>query len=171
MTILVISRAVKTCLGSQVTETTTCTTPEVLLNAPGYVVRRLQQAYIGAWLRTVDATLTGPQFAVLTAVETYPGTDQGTLATSVDLDRSTMADIVRRLEERGLITRRPDVHDGRRKLLHLTDEGVSAVHDVNARARQLDERLLETYPAADRKRLLNELTALADHWESIHAGR
>jgi DNA-binding MarR family transcriptional regulator len=152
-----------------VPETTTITTPEVLLTAPGYVVRRLQQAYIGAWLRTVDPTLTGPQFAVLTAVETYPGADQGSLAASVDLDRSTMADIVRRLEERGLITRKPDLHDGRRKLLHLTAEGVRTVRDVNARARELDERLLETYPAASRERLLAELTALADHWESIQA--
>jgi DNA-binding MarR family transcriptional regulator len=152
-----------------VTEPTTITTPEVLLTAPGYVVRRLQQAYIGAWLRTVDPTLTGPQFAVLTAVETYPGTDQGSLAASVDLDRSTMADIVRRLEERGLIARKPDLHDGRRKLLYLTAEGLRAVRDVNTRARKLDERLLETYPAADRKRLLAELTALADHWESIQS--
>jgi DNA-binding MarR family transcriptional regulator len=150
-----------------VTETSALTTPSALLTAPGYVVRRLQQAYIGAWLRTVDPILTGPQFAVLTAVETYPGTDQGSLAQSVDLDRSTMADIVRRLEERGLITRRTDVHDGRRKLLHLTKTGAQAVHEVNTRARRLDERLLETYPAADRRRLLAELTTLADHWESI----
>lgn len=146
------------------------TTPDALLTAPGYVIRRLQQAYIAAWLRTVDTTLTGPQFAVLTAVDTSPGEDQGSLACSVALDRSTMADIVRRLEDRGLITRRADLHDGRRKLLHLTDEGARVLREVGARARQLDERLLSGYPPPDRDRLLSELTALADHWETITAG-
>ncbi|MFE7119287.1 MarR family transcriptional regulator, partial [Streptomyces sp. NPDC057654] len=41
--------------------------PIALSAAPGYQVRRLYQAYVAAWVRLVDAALTGPQFAVLTA--------------------------------------------------------------------------------------------------------
>jgi len=141
--------------------------PPSLLAAPGYVARRLYQAYLAAWVRTVDATLTGPQFAVLTAVHTYPGVDQGSLASSVALDRSTMADIVRRLEDRGLVVRASDAKDGRRKLLHLTDLGAAKLAEINKRARELDELLLRDYTRTQRVRLLDELTELAELWEGI----
>ncbi|MGH3451413.1 MAG: MarR family winged helix-turn-helix transcriptional regulator [Haloechinothrix sp.] len=145
-------------------------TPPALLAAPGYVARRLYQAYVAAWVRMVDSTLTGPQFAVLTAVNNYPGVDQGSLASSVALDRSTMADIVRRLEDRELVVRHTAMHDGRRKLLYLTEEGLRTLNEVNRRARELDEQLLRGYSPADRERLLDELTLLAGRWEGLVAG-
>ncbi|NLU73875.1 MarR family transcriptional regulator [Streptomyces sp. HNM0575] len=142
--------------------------PAALLAAPGYQVRRLYQAYLAAWVRSVDQTLTGPQFAVLTAVDAAPGHDQSAMASAVALDTSTMADVARRLERRGLIVRRTAADDGRRKLLYLTDEGESALREADDRARALDERLLEHYASGgERARLMRELTALADHWEGL----
>ncbi|MBQ1121961.1 MarR family winged helix-turn-helix transcriptional regulator [Streptomyces sp. B15] len=141
--------------------------PDVLRTAAGYQVRRLYQAYAGAWLRAVGQTLTGPQFAVLTTVGANPGNDQTSLACAVALDSSTMADLARRLEDRGLLERRTAAADGRRKLLFLTPEGERALQTADARARKLDERLLERYDSADRDRLLRELTALADDWERL----
>ncbi|MFI7699272.1 MarR family winged helix-turn-helix transcriptional regulator [Nonomuraea sp. NPDC049480] len=143
------------------------TTPPELLAAPGYVARRLYQSYVALWTRAVDPVLTGPQFAVLTAVDNYPGVDQGSLASSVALDRSTMADIVRRLEDNGLIVRQTAMHDGRRKLLHLTEEGARRLEEVNRRARELDEHLLKGYSQAERERVLREITALAAQWEAL----
>ncbi|WP_225993591.1 MarR family winged helix-turn-helix transcriptional regulator [Actinomadura rudentiformis] len=148
---------------------TEVTTPPELLAAPGYVARRLYQSYVALWTRLVDPVLTGPQFAVLTAVNKYPGVDQGSLAASVALDRSTMADIVRRLEDNGLIVRHTATHDGRRKLLYLTDEGERRLDEVNRRARRLDEDLMRGHSAADRDRWLREMTSLAAHWESLLA--
>ncbi|WP_188195846.1 MarR family winged helix-turn-helix transcriptional regulator [Nonomuraea sp. SYSU D8015] len=142
-------------------------TPASLLAAPGYVARRLYQSYVALWTRHVDPVLTGPQFAVLTAVDNYPGVDQGSLASSVALDRSTMADIVRRLEDNGLIVRHTAMHDGRRKLLHLTEEGARRLQEVNRRARELDEQLLKGYSQAERERVLREITALAAQWEAL----
>ncbi|MFD1936823.1 MULTISPECIES: MarR family winged helix-turn-helix transcriptional regulator [Nonomuraea] len=142
-------------------------TPAALLAAPGYVARRLYQSYVALWTRMVDPVLTGPQFAVLTAVDNHPGVDQGSLASSVALDRSTMADIVRRLEDNGLIVRHTALHDGRRKLLHLTEEGARRLDEVNRRARALDEQLLEGYSPAERDRVLREMTALAARWEGL----
>nr|WP_239028565.1 MarR family transcriptional regulator [Pseudonocardia acidicola] len=138
-----------------------------MLAAPGYVARRLHQAYVAAWVRMVDPTLTGPQFAVLTAVDAYPGVEQGSLASSVALDRSTMASIVRRLEDRGLIVRHTPADDGRKRLLHLTDSGAAVLRDADRRARELDVHLMRGYPAAEQDRLLRELTALSEHWESL----
>lgn len=141
--------------------------PRELLDAPGYVARRLYQAYLAAWVRQVDPTMTGPQFAVLTAVDNFPGEDQGSLAHVAALDRSTMADVVRRLEDRGLVVRHPAMNDGRRKLLHLTEHGELQLREVNLRARQLDVELLRGYRAAEYKRLLEELNQLAERWEGL----
>jgi DNA-binding MarR family transcriptional regulator len=141
--------------------------PAELLDAPGYVVRRLYQAYFAAWVRNVDSVLTGPQFAVLTSVEATPGVDQRSLASSAALDASTMTDVSRRLEARGLIVRKPSETDGRRKLLHLTEEGQRVLDEARRRARALDERLLSGRTAEERRSLLAELTALAEHWEAL----
>ncbi|WP_433479221.1 MarR family winged helix-turn-helix transcriptional regulator [Spirillospora sp. CA-142024] len=143
------------------------TTPQELLAAPGYVARRLYQSYVALWTRAVDPVLTGPQFAVLTAVNAYPGVDQGSLGATVALDRSTMADIVRRMEDNGLIVRHTATHDGRRKLLYLTDEGERRLKEAERRTRSLDEDLMRGYSAAERERWLREMTALAGHWEGL----
>jgi DNA-binding MarR family transcriptional regulator len=141
--------------------------PPELLAAPGYVARRLHQSYVAAWVRLVDATLTGPQFAVLTAVNAYPGVEQGSLASSVALDRSTMASIVRRLEDRRLITRETPAEDGRKRLLFLTEDGIETLRDADRRARELDVLLMKGYDPERQDALLRELTALSEHWESL----
>ncbi|ARF53959.1 MarR family winged helix-turn-helix transcriptional regulator [Streptomyces gilvosporeus] len=144
--------------------------PQALTDAPGYQVRRLHQAYVALWARAVDATLTGPQFAVLTAVHAAPGRDQRSMASAVALDTSTMADVARRLENRGLLVRRPDTADGRRKLLYPTDEGERTLRAVHERARGLTERLLEPYDDERRADLMRLLTSLADRWEGLDRG-
>lgn len=142
-------------------------TPPELLAVPGYVVRRLHQAYVAAWVRRVDPVLTGPQIAVLVAAHTYPGVDQGSLARAVALDRSTMASVVRRLEDRGLITRETSPEDGRKRLLHLTEAGESARQEVKRKAGELDVLLMEGYDGPETDALLKRLLRLTEHWESL----
>ncbi|WP_409490964.1 MarR family winged helix-turn-helix transcriptional regulator [Amycolatopsis sp. cmx-11-12] len=141
--------------------------PSDLLAAPGYGARRLYQAYLAAWNRHVDPVLTGPQFAVLSAVRAYPGSDQSSLAGAVALDTSTMADLCRRLERRGLIRRVESPHDARRKLLSLTDEGKSVLSQVNRRARRLDKALLDGDGIDGDIDMAALLNALGTHWERI----
>ncbi|MGI5130975.1 MarR family winged helix-turn-helix transcriptional regulator [Pseudonocardia sp. CA-107938] len=141
--------------------------PEALLAAPGYVARRLHAAYTAAWVRHVDPVLTGPQFAVLTAVDVYPGVEQGSLARAVALDRSTMASIVRRLEERGLITREVPPEDGRKRLLRLTDDGTATLRSAYRRARELDVLLMKGIDGDAQHELLTRLNTIAEHWEGL----
>jgi DNA-binding MarR family transcriptional regulator len=143
-------------------------TPEPLRSAPGFLVRRLHQAYAAAWLRHVDAALTGPQFAVMTAVHAYPRVDQGTLATSVALDRSTMADVCRRLEDRALIRRDTAPADGRRKLLTLTPQGETLLAEVTRRVARLNMRLMNGgADAGELESLLATLDQLSERWEQV----
>ena len=141
--------------------------PADLVAAPGYGARRLYQSYLAAWSRHVDSVLTGPQFAVLSAIRAYPAADQTALASAVALDTSTMADVCRRMERRGLIIRHESPHDARAKVLALTDEGVEALAEVNRRARALDEALLEGCPAQHRAGLASLLNALGQRWEDV----
>ncbi|GAA2788027.1 MarR family winged helix-turn-helix transcriptional regulator [Saccharopolyspora taberi] len=143
--------------------------PADLLAAPGYGARRLYQAYLAAWNRHVDPVLTGPQFAVLSAVRAYPGNDQSSLAGAVALDTSTMADLCRRLERRGLIQRVESPHDARRKLLSLTDAGEAVFAEVNRRARRLDKALLAGDDLAGDIDVAALLNALGARWEGVAA--
>jgi len=141
--------------------------PATLLTMPGYVARRLHHAYAAAWQRHVDPLLTGPQFAVLTAVDAYPGVEQGSLARAVALDRSTMASIVRRLEDRKLIIRETPADDGRKRLLYLTDSGASTLREDRDKARALDAMLMRDVATPDETALLETLNSIAEHWETF----
>ncbi len=138
-----------------------------LRGAPGHVVRRLHQAYAAAWTRHVDPVLTGPQFAVLMAADDFPEIDQGSIAARVALDRSTMADVCRRLEDRGLIRRVTAPGDGRRKLLYLTEHGSEVLTTVGERVRLLHEEMLA---GDDTNAFLERLNGLVERWDSLADG-
>lgn len=142
-------------------------TTEPLRMAPGHVVRRLHQAYAAAWTRYVDPVLTGPQYAVLMAANAYPDIDQGSIAGRVALDRSTMADVCRRLEDRGLIRRETAPGDGRRKLLYLTETGSEVLATVGERVRRLHEEMLS---GDDTAAFLERLNGLVKRWDSLADG-
>jgi DNA-binding MarR family transcriptional regulator len=141
-------------------------TPDAIRHAPGFLARRLHQAYTAAWARRVDPVLTGPQYSVLATIDTHPHQDQGSLAYTVALDRSTMADVCRRLEDRGLIARTTAPSDGRRKLLELTPEGRDALERTRQRVAALEGELLASR-VGDHDRLLADLEALSQRWETV----
>ncbi|MBP2370600.1 MarR family winged helix-turn-helix transcriptional regulator [Pseudonocardia parietis] len=145
----------------------TAAPPADLVAAPGYGARRMYQAYLSAWSRHVDAVLTGPQFAVLSAIRAYPDSDQSSLAGAVALDTSTMADVCRRMERRGLITRTESPRDARRKILSLTDDGDEALEEATRRTRRLDRELLAAVPEERRTEIAGLLNTLGAHWEAV----
>jgi DNA-binding MarR family transcriptional regulator len=73
--------------------------------------------------------VTAPQRFVLRIVGRSPGIAAGDLARILHVHPSTLTGVVRRLEERGLLVRVPDPHDGRRALLRLSRTGKKL--DVN----------------------------------------
>lgn len=142
-------------------------TPPDLLDMPGYLARRLYQAYVAYWGKHVDPVLTGPQFSVLTVVRMFPGSDQGSMAVAVALDNSTMADLARRLESRGFLSRIPDASDGRRKLLYLSPEGEAVLDAATTRVAALNGSLLSPLPEDEQVAFIRTLQRLADHWERL----
>lgn len=67
--------------------------------------------------------VTGPQRLVIRIVGQFPRASAGEIANILQIHPSTLTGILRRLETRGLIERRPDPTDGRRALFQLSKAG------------------------------------------------
>jgi DNA-binding MarR family transcriptional regulator len=95
--------------------------------------------------KRMESTLgvTGPQRLALRMIGRAPGISAGRVSEALRLHPSTLTGILRRLEERGLVRRKPDPADGRRALFELTPTG-----------RKLDEQRSQTVEAAVRRALL-----------------
>ena len=101
-----------------------------LMQHPGHLLRRAVQVMNLLWDEEVSHTITSPQFAALNALYAEPNLDQRTLGQRISLDRSTMAEVVSRLCDRGLIRSERDRRDGRRKTITLTTRGLHAVQHL-----------------------------------------
>jgi DNA-binding MarR family transcriptional regulator len=71
--------------------------PEPLRHT-GHLIRRAQQRHAALWQEHVSAEVSSVQYAALAVLERMPGASQSELGAELDLDRSTIADIVSRLE-------------------------------------------------------------------------
>jgi DNA-binding MarR family transcriptional regulator len=137
----------------------------------GYLIRRAQQAHVAVWQREVSADVTSVQFGVLNVLAGSPGASQQHLVERLDLDRSTIADIVRRLEQRKLIERERDGADKRRNRVHLTHLGRAELDYLLPRVAKVDEVLtrgLSSDEASALRRILaTVLDSFAEHSASI----
>jgi len=104
--------------------------------------------------------LTPRQFAVMLAIQSSEEPSQTTLVERTGIDRSTMADIVRRLTSRGLVQRRRTRRDARRYAVRLTDKGDNALKLAEPAARTTDERLLAALPPTQRDAFLRSLSRI-----------
>ena len=67
--------------------------------------------------------VTGPQRLVVRIAGRRPGLSAGELADVLHMDPSTLTGVLKRLDQQGLLERRPDAADRRRVLLFLTPRG------------------------------------------------
>ncbi|GEK80022.1 MarR family winged helix-turn-helix transcriptional regulator [Agrococcus baldri] len=72
------------------------------------------------------------------------------------------------LEAKGLIAREAAAHDGRGRIVRLTDAGLALIDEAVAAHLQNERRILDALPARDRAELERILTAWARHYESAH---
>jgi DNA-binding MarR family transcriptional regulator len=75
----------------------------------------------------VAGDLTPRQFAVLVSVSQDEGLSQTSLVRKTGIDRSTLADIVRRMLRKGLLQRQRTKDDARAYSVKLTEEGWKAL--------------------------------------------
>lgn len=113
-------------------------------------LRRISQA-IDTYSRYLwqEYGLTSPQLGALRELKRNTDVTPGRLAELLHVTPQTMAGIVHRLLQRGLITRKRDERDRRSYMIHITDEGL---------------RLADAAPSLLRDRFRSELASL-EQWE------
>jgi DNA-binding MarR family transcriptional regulator len=106
--------------------------------------------------------LTPVQYAALIAIHTHPGIDATRLSAVIAFDRSTLGNVIERLETKALIERKPSRGDKRIKLLYLTRAGAALLREIMPSVGRAQARMLQPLKAADRKTLMVLLTQLVD---------
>ncbi len=101
-------------------------------------------------LKIGRADLTARQFVVLSIVANTENPSQTMICEQSGIDRSTLADIVRRLVSRGLLSRRRTRQDARMYAVKITDAGNAALDKARPVARAVDQELLGVLTASQR---------------------
>lgn len=138
-----------------------------LMDHPGHLARRLQQASYQLWNAVVSEEVTAPQFVVLNVLAASPDIDQRTLAERASLDRSTTAEVVSRLARRGLLERVRDESDRRRNLLQLTPDGVKALAELGAKTAVMNRMLLAPLSTREQELFLTLMQRLVEAGERL----
>jgi DNA-binding MarR family transcriptional regulator len=136
---------------------------DAVYTAPGYLFRRMQQIAVSIFVEECRAyDLTPVQFAALVAIHTHPGIDATRLSAVIAFDRSTLGNVIERLETKQHIERKPSRADKRIKLLYLTRSGAALLRGIMPAVDRAQARMLQPLKPADRKTLLALLTQLVD---------
>ena len=138
-------------------------TMDAVYAAPGYLFRRMQQIAVAIFVEECKAyDLTPVQYASLVAIRTHPGIDATRLSAVIAFDRSTLGNVIERLETKAWVERKSSREDKRVKLLYLTKAGETLLRDIMPSVDRAQARMLQPLKPADRRTLLTLLTQLVD---------
>jgi DNA-binding MarR family transcriptional regulator len=129
----------------------------------GDLIRRLQQIAVGIFMdETKEFDITPVQYKALRAIKKTPGIAKSYLADAVAQDRSTIGELVRRLESRGLVTRTTAAGDKRIKMLRLTPVGEALLKRAEPRVKRAKDRILAPLSKTDKKLFTKMLLQLLE---------
>ena len=132
------------------------------LSAPLHLLHRAAQRADSLFARHVgDVDLTPRQFAVLEAVSQADGLNQSAIVAATGIDRSSTADLVRRMVSMGLLQRRRTKRDARSYAVRLTREGRKALSSGERAARATNDALLSLIPSVHRAVFVDALKTMA----------
>lgn len=124
-----------------------------------HVMRRIVQEHTARW-QEGGPPVTKPQYAVLRAIEEHPGSEQTAVGVASSTAKATLTEILGRLETAGLIERRTDAVDRRKRYVDLTPAGSSLLEASRPLATTVDESFLAHLDAAERATFLALLLRL-----------
>lgn len=121
------------------------------------LLHRAQQKGAEQFAAACPAGTTPRQIDVIAAAARLPGASQTALVQATGIDRSTMADIVRRLVTRGWLRRRRSRTDARAYVLAVTPEGQTLLDEALPILAGVEGSLLASLPLAERQAFLTAL--------------
>jgi DNA-binding MarR family transcriptional regulator len=133
---------------------------------PTHMIRRCNQWANDRFAKELGASgLTKQQFTVLAAVEQNEGVSQTALVRITGIDRSTLAEMIRRMTERGYLARQRTESDGRANDVRLGPLARKALRGARAASERVEKHILAGLPAAERTRFSRDLAAIVAHIE------
>lgn len=136
---------------------------QVLWARPGFLVRRLNQIHYAIFAEECKThSMTPVQFGVLTALSLNPWLDQTAIGSELGLDRTTTADVLKRLEEKNLIMRRMSPTDRRSRQSMVSEEGHKAMKSLHESMMTSQRRLMAPLSSRNQEVFLKLLSTLVD---------
>ncbi|MDV7023411.1 MULTISPECIES: MarR family winged helix-turn-helix transcriptional regulator [Enterobacteriaceae] len=117
-----------------------------------HLLRQLFQQHTSRWQQAMPE-LTKPQYAVMRAIAEHPGIEQVALTEVAVSTKATLAEMLNRMEMRGLVRREPDPQDKRRRFVFLTAEGNALLNNCLPVGAGVDDAFLGKLSMQERKQL------------------
>jgi DNA-binding MarR family transcriptional regulator len=141
-----------------------------LSQAPSHLLRRCVQYANDLFSHEPGASdLTKQQFTVLAAVERNEGMSQTDLVTITGIDRSTLAEMIRRMIEKGLLDRERTENDQRANSVRIAAGGRKALRSARSASERVERNLLSALSSSDRAKFVRMLATLVGDAESSEA--
>ncbi len=130
----------------------------------GYHLRCAQVTVFQHYSATMGKLgISAPQFGTLLLIEGNPGVSQSAVAEALRFDRSTLVQIIDRLESRNLVVREVSAQDRRSHSLRLTNEGAKLLAELKEIALRHEEDIAHRLTTEERATLMQLL-------ERVHRG-
>jgi DNA-binding MarR family transcriptional regulator len=134
-----------------------------LLGRPGFLIRRLHQLHGSLFLEETRAFgITPVQYSLMTALLERGELDQNGLALEIGLERTSVAEVVPRLQARGLVQRLKDPRDARVRLVRLTPKGRTLLKKIAPAAQRAHDRTIDKLAKSERDLFLLQLIRLVE---------
>ena len=127
----------------------------------GFNLRCAQVAVFQHFNRSAGAgEISPPQFGALILIEANPGISQSAIAGALRFDRSTLVQIIDRLEDRGFVVREVSAHDRRSHALKLTPKGTTALADLKQQTSAHEDHMTRMLSLEEKEQLLSLLARI-----------
>lgn len=123
----------------------------------GFNLRRANQRHVAIFARHVEG-VTPTQFAALARLYEFGAISQNRLGRLTAMDSATIKGVVERLRAKGHVSSRPDLTDGRLRLVELTELGKQTFEAAEIQAHVAREETVAAL-SAEETRLFETLLA------------
>lgn len=134
----------------------------LLTDLIGYRLRRAQIRVFQDFARSLAGVdLTPGHFGILVVLSRNPGISQTALAKAVGVERSTLGEVIEKLDARKLVQRQPAPGDRRSRAVRLSPRGERLLDQAIPLVRAHEDGIARDLGGDERKRLLDLLGRIA----------
>ncbi|HSR70821.1 MAG TPA: MarR family transcriptional regulator [Kiloniellales bacterium] len=126
----------------------------VLDDQIGHLIRRAHQRASATFMAVLaEYNMTPTQFFAMARLRERGELSQNLLGRLAAMDPATIQGVIRRLQDRGYIARKPDPNDRRRALLSLTASGRKTIDEMLRRIDTVNHQILAPLAPDEREQL------------------